>query len=187
MTYRIALVLSASALLGACATAQENPNYQFSSKYDPGTQLAQAPLPVTPEVTAAIYEPAQPVEAYPQPAVSETELAFDAATMDGTPGYAVFAEEAALPVPVEQAGQGVPVAYDYSQNVIVAGADTAIAPTVTRQLGGWQSYTVVPGDTVYSLARRNCVGISDITERNGIGPDYAISIGQRISVPGSRC
>ncbi len=213
MTYRIALILSSAALLGACATAQENPNYKFSSKYNPGTQVTQVASVPAPEVTVAVYEPMESTDYvvvqpdYPAqvattsvgPAVSATEEVFDASTMDGTPGYQIFVEDTATPfgapigAPSESPvlGRGTPVNYDYSQNIIVAGADVEMMPSETRRLGnvqlGMERYTVVPGDTVYSLSRARCVGINDVTAPNGIGSDFAISIGQQITLPRSRC
>ena len=195
MICRALLLVPSIALLGACATAQENPNYQFSSKYGEQdaatTQLATyAPL----EPTVAVFEtPAmqpEPVQPAPmQPAPSATESVFDADTMEGTPGYQIFVEDRSAPVaPVEDRQAGTPVSYDYSQNVIVADAPTAIQPAETRPYGAaLQGYTVVPGDTVYSISRRLCVGVADVTAPNGIGADYAIAIGQTLRLPASRC
>jgi len=84
--------------------------------------------------------------------------------------------------------------YDYSDNLI--SADTAINAqngfgTQTRvlgsQTGALQSYTVQPGDTVYGLSRKLCVGISDIQSPNNINANYGINIGQSLRLPQSRC
>lgn len=44
------------------------------------------------------------------------------------------------------------------------------------------TYTVRPGDTLYGIARRFGVDYHELARRNGLGPDYAISVGQRLVV-----
>ena len=185
MTIRTTAMLVSVATLAACATAQENPNYKYSSKYQ-----ENAPVQVASTAPATV-----PVVFEAPAAISETEAAFDADTMEGTPGYAIMVEDnaptsAPVPAPVA-ATQGGPraVAYDYSDNVIIADADTPVQPTEVRRIpapmaGG---YTVVPGDTVYSISRRLCVGVGEVTAPNAIGADYAIQIGQTLNLPASRC
>ena len=48
-------------------------------------------------------------------------------------------------------------------------------------------YTIAPGDTVYSLARRNCVSIQDIKIANGINSKFEIRAGDKIILPTDRC
>ena len=193
------VLLSSVIVLTACATAQENPNYQFSSKYNPegnqNVQVASYTQPVTPPADQPVFIDYDAGPATSGPALSETEQAFDADTMQGTPGYDVFqAESSGTPAPAApvelapnrpQGARAVP--YDYSPNVIIADTPTVIAPEETRQLTYGAGYTVVPGDTVYSLARRLCVPLTAVTEENAIGADYAIRIGQTLSLPASRC
>ena len=205
MATRDAFAFSALALLAACATAQENPNYKYSSRY-------QAPAPAQPVQQAVFEAPTAVVEEVPvyraaEP-VSETEEAFDASTMDGTPGYQIFvaeSEQAALapapaaptlpplsgePVEVEtQRPRGATrIEYDYSQNVIIADAQTQIEPTEVRRRGSaLATHTVQPGDTVYNISRRLCVGVADVVAAGSVGEGYAIRIGDVINVPESRC
>ena len=210
MAARIVLAYSSLALLAACATAQENPNYQFSSKYQgPGGTAASAPVQLATYETAPAVQDIAVIQSAPAPQpeplsapVSETEQAYDAATMTGTPGYEIMMAETdapqaapALPplagAPVEIESQrpvgARPVAYDYSQNVIIADAPTAIEPVEIRERGLGATHVVQPGDTVYNISRRLCVGVADVQAAGGIGPDYAIAIGQVLNVPESRC
>ena len=204
MTPRQLVLLASATALCACATPQENPNYQFSSKYQspeaaPVQLASTTPVPVQTMSTDAVVVMDAPVSA-----VSETEQAWDARTMDGTPGYVAVMEAGAeydapapgpAPIgrPVEIAPAPVPsqgpraVSYDYSQNVIIAGADTQVPSHETRPRGLAGAYVVQPGDTVYSLARARCLSIADVQQGNGIGADYAIAIGQTLSLPPSRC
>ncbi len=83
--------------------------------------------------------------------------------------------------------------YDYSANLISADTpiDSASYPAdETRILSGipvFQSYTVQPGDTVYGLSRKLCVGVADIQQHNNISANYGINIGQTIQLPQNRC
>ena len=202
MTPRQLVLLASATALCACATPQENPNYRFSSKYQapqaaPVQLASTTPVPVQTMSTDAVVVMDAPVSA-----VSETEQAWDARTMDGTPGYVAVMEAEAehdgpapapiarpveiTPTPVPSQGPRA-VSYDYSQNVIIAGADTQVPSHETRPRGLEGAYVVQPGDTVYSLARARCLSIADVQQGNGIGADYAIAIGQTLSLPPSRC
>jgi len=83
------------------------------------------------------------------------------------------------------------VNYDYSDNIISANAEaTPQYPTETRIMSASPmsgAYQVRQGDTVYSLARRLCVGVSEIQSANGLNASYNIQIGQSLSLPASRC
>ncbi len=47
-------------------------------------------------------------------------------------------------------------------------------------------YAVLPGDTLYSIARRACVGVDEITNVNGLGSTTIVP-GQRLSLPAGHC
>lgn len=236
------LLLGTSILLASCATAQENPNYQHSTKYGSGqTQVADngfAPQNTTPRTQTAGTQTAPINTGYvgnegvtlagvnpDQPTTSPTERAYDSNQMQGTPGYEMMrAQQAedgysASPAPTYQSAPAPdytpytpPVAtplaatgpreisYDYGDNV--SGTDTGLnqpaAPSYDQMIGQGrtgtaaniatgQSYVVREGDTIYSLSRRLCTPIADITTANAIGGDYAIAIGQTLSLPNSRC
>lgn len=48
-------------------------------------------------------------------------------------------------------------------------------------------YAVLPGDTLYSIARRACVGVDEIVNDNGLGDSSLISPGQRLTMPAGHC
>ena len=189
MTARLSAIATL-ALLAACATAQENPNYQYSSKYQ---GLDGAPVQVASTAPVVVEAATAPVAfGAPRPGTSETEQVFDAATMEGTPGYGVFGEAEAPPAPAAGTARAVPrgsrpVDYDYSANVVIAAADTVPDTPETRSRGLGPAYAVQPGDTVYSIARSLCVPLSEVTAPNAIGADYRIRIGQTLSLPSPRC
>ncbi|MEM7729889.1 MAG: LysM domain-containing protein [Pseudomonadota bacterium] len=128
-----------------------------------------------------------PVQPAPVPLYAAPQASSQPAPV---PLYA--APQTAAPAP----GGAREVTYDYGQNMIVSetGRAVAAAPTQAAPLPGTaaniavgQSYVVQPGDTVYSLSRRLCAPIGEIMTANGIGGNFAISIGQTLSLPNSRC
>lgn len=270
-------ILSSAALLTACATAQENPNYKYSTKYKAGvpttmvasTGISTAPVgyqavsnaPVAYESSqqasytrvnqaclkkeknrellgagiggtvgaivgkkviggtegtvigaglggAAGYgigdktidcDPVTVAMPLPQSApvvsaayVSPTDTQFATISDQGTPGYQVIQAQTVemydTPASVSGAA-GQEVSYDYSENVISADAATMPEYSETRLMSGGaiSGHTVKQGDTVYSLSRRLCVGIDEIQSLNGLDANFGINIGDRLSLPASRC
>lgn len=209
MSARI-LTLGAALLLGACSTVQENPNYQYSSKYGapetaPNVQVA-AQTTIEPTYAKATIEPVMQdsttiVANHDNgQSTSPTEQAYNADAMEGTPGYAIFVAEGAQAQPATPAPQSAPqpvpqsapvsgprpIAYDYAQNIIVTDEPAARSSTAAN-VPTASNYTVQPGDTVYSLSRRLCTPITEIMTANGIRSDFGIDIGQTLNLPASRC
>jgi len=139
-------------------------------------------------------------------APAPTDSAFASQEVTGTPGFMALQQSQQQPVAhAEIAPQlpeiqdvpyaplraaGTPVPYDYSRNLVTADAVTTgqqIPETVRVLQGASQNYIVQPGDTVYSLSRKTCVGVSVIQSMNGIGADFGINIGQSITLPASVC
>lgn len=208
------IVSVSTALLSGCLTTQESPYYEHSTAYkgDP-VETTQYATTTPIESTAATYEsvPAQPV--YVQqastisdyPSVSPTDAAYGTEVVTGTPGFmamqnaqpaATYAAAApTLPSaqivnPAPMAAAGTPVSYDYSRNLIAADAVTTgqqypSTSQIVQNIGN--NYTVQPGDTVYSLSRKTCVGVTVIQSMNGLGADYGIKIGQSLTLPASAC
>ena len=155
----------------------------------PYAQQAYTPAPTVPASYAA------PVIA--EPYVSPTDTQFNSISETGTPGYQVLQaqnaqayEVPAATLPVSQSGIGAQeVSYNYEANTISASADTVAIPSQTRILGGGShgSHIVQEGDTVYSLSRKLCVGISDVQSLNGLDASYGIKIGDTIQLPTSNC
>ncbi len=236
---RLLLLTSLSAaLLSGCLTTQENPNYEYSSRYNGDTpQVNQYATAQPAETTAATYTTSASTGAYtataPQPAydtqhsvqqtstqqyatqqattqfplihhsLAPTDSSYGTREVTGTPGYmAMQASQQANLAPALPAAQmvasapmaaaGTPVAYDYSRNLVVADVATSgpqIADTVRvyPQSTSGMSYIVQPGDTVYSLSRRTCVGVQVIKSLNGLDANYGINIGQTLTLPTSVC
>ncbi|MDB2437589.1 LysM peptidoglycan-binding domain-containing protein [Hellea sp.] len=136
--------------------------------------------------------------------VSPTDSEFPAISDQGTPGYQVLqAQNDQYSVPAAQAATSPvattiassssygsqPVAYDYEANTVYAAAETAptISETQYLQGGAYGSHLVKQGDTVYSLSRKNCVGIDEIQSLNNLDAGYSINIGDNLQLPTPRC
>ena len=138
-------------------------------------------------------------------ATAPTDSQYSGSEVTGTPGFMALQNAQQAPTlqavaPTLPAAQtierapigisGTPVEYDYSRNIIAADAVTTPQqfPGVVRTLqGGGQNYIVQPGDTVYGLSRNTCVGVNVIQSMNGLSSDYAIKIGQTLTLPQSVC
>ena len=149
--------------------------------------------------------------------IAPTDSLYSNAEVTGTPGFmalqsaeqsvttqAVTTQVAAQSLPAAQyveraplGAAGTPIEYDYSRNIIDANSITAeqsLPETVRLLQGGTQSvqgaghkYVVQQGDTVYSLSRKTCVGVNVIQSMNGLSSDFAIKIGQSLTLPTSVC
>jgi len=180
----------------------------------PSIDISEANFPENfsePAVSQVSYEtaPAYPVYAHSGPTttlhsdIAPTDSAYAASDVTGTPGYMAMQNETGVQVasaPSSPATQivetaplgaaGTPVAYDYSRNIITADVETSgqsLPETVRLLQGSGQSYIVQPGDTVYSLSRKSCVGVNVIQSMNGLDGDYGIKIGQSLRLPASVC
>ena len=188
--------------LTACATAQENPNYQYSSTYEEDGQVNRMEansqnskvVYVSPDMRASELDQqaGQPStganvtfanSTAPQNDYSDEGKVVRPSSV-GTPGYGVY-----VPETVED--------YDYSDNVLSVnntvqaghgsqGVETrAVQPAYTNQPSA--NYVVSSGDTVYNISRRLCVDVEDVQMPNDLGNDFAINIGQPLYLPPSRC
>jgi LysM repeat protein len=140
-------------------------------------------------------DPIPVLAAKTQPVISQayrspTDTEFQTLSDEGTPGYQVMQAQVA----------GQAVDYDYSENMIPASvvaestpaAAATVAPIQDMQVLSTpssigQTHIVKQDDTVYSLSRRLCVDLGDIQSLNGLNDSYAISIGQSLKLPASRC
>jgi len=158
-----------------------------------GTTYSSAPG--TSHVTAygsdTSYSSAAP---YPSETVAPTDAQFAGQEVTGTPGFMALsqANQNQTFQSAQSAGIAQPqrVAYDHSQNFVsadIAIENTDIADDVRIIPSIGQSYKVQQGDTIYALSRKYCVGVDVIRSMNGIGADYAINIGQTITLPASHC
>jgi LysM repeat protein len=218
MSYKIlALNLSAAFCLSACATHQENPNYQYSSKYEGPEASTQLVTNTSQSQTqTVVYSDAIPaqsdvitastsIEASPYEeeitvinaaaiAPSPTDQAYVGQEVVGTPGYGLYVPEDTQSAEAASTGAQA-IDYDYSENFVSTGADVDVtnetirvpsAQSIAAPLVG-ANYVVREGDTVYSMARRLCVGLNEIAGPNNLDQSFGINIGQALILPESRC
>lgn len=130
-----------------------------------------------------------------QSMASPQTVTIDEAISSSHPAYAglqastISAPAAYTQTYTQQAGLAKPVNYDYSGNTVSAFAETTRGQTETRLLsrGSTSAHLVKEGDTVYSMSRRLCVGVSDIQSLNNLNAGYGIKIGDTLQLPASRC
>ncbi len=167
----------------------------------------------TSPVTTVSYETvaAQPVivqaDTVTTPALqtAPTDAIYGSRDVSGTPGFMVM-ESQRQAVALEAAAQalpdaeivnvaplgaaGTPIDYDLRRNMVAVDAITTGQqyPETVRSLPSvGQNYIVQQGDTVYSLSRKTCVGVNVIQSMNGLDADFAIQIGQSLTLPPSVC
>ena len=128
-----------------------------------------------------------------------TDAQFENISEGGTPGYQVLQSQviaydapiavAEAPRIVQSSSGAQVVDYDYSENIVSANTFTTPEYSETRIIGGsgYSVHSIIEGDTVYSLARRNCVGVNDIQSINGLNSNFAIKIGDSLKLPASQC
>ena len=60
---------------------------------------------------------------------------------------------------------------------------------VTTDVGAQTNsiYAVLPKDTLYSISRQTCIGVTDLIAMNGLSDPNALKPGQRLNVPAGNC
>lgn len=106
------------------------------------------------------------------------------------PPYALSVGQTIL-LPTSSVGNAViqndpyraPITTDVSRQ-IAYNPTPAPAPAISREVIARDVlYTVSPGDTLYSIARRNAISVQSITSANRIGAPYTLSVGQQLLLP----
>lgn len=93
-------------------------------------------------------------------------------------------------VNVQSQGYQAPVTTISSGNSVTDYSSTQSRPTLVRNvepLPAGNNYAVLPKDTLYSIARRACVSVSDMQAVNGYIDAQALQPGQRLTLPGGHC
>lgn len=132
----------------------------------------------------ALQEEIRKIRAYnayvdSQVGVSETIEVFEPASQTATHAYSngrielfetpITSTQVTYAAPQQQAIQTTPAATGFR----------TIETTNT-------AYRVTQGDTLYGLARANCISVSDIQNANNMS-DSGLRLGQNIAMPASRC
>ncbi|MEE9272763.1 MAG: LysM peptidoglycan-binding domain-containing protein [Robiginitomaculum sp.] len=117
---------------------------------------------------------AQTVTVPVQPSITETTASFGDA---GTPGYYAVTGQVQPQTLIAVSPLMTPAPAPTTHRAI------AIANTQARI----RSYTLAPGDTVYSLARNNCSTVAELRRINGINEQFYIRAGDQIILPSYTC
>ncbi len=81
-----------------------------------------------------------------------------------------------------------PMNDSYVTRRIVEPTPQSISPRFEQATAASEAvYAVLPKDTLYSISRRTCVGVSDIVSRNSINNPNALTPGQRLTLPAGHC
>ena len=175
------------------ATTGEHVVYQsprIVHQTPPPQVVHQASQHVVQQSPQVVHQSAQVLHQAP------TDTQFSNISETGTPGYQVLQSQIIsdqAPISVAEVTHAPTngarlVDYDYSNNIVSASAYSVPEYSETRYLNGENaSHRVQEGDTVYSLARRNCVTVGDIQSINGLNADFSIKIGDDLRLPASRC
>ncbi len=154
---------------------------------DPIAVPIQQPQPIVSSAyTAPVSEPTYTYAsvATPQSYLADTapviEAPTDAASEDsfGTPGYhAIQAAEAEI------------AATSSNDAIIPVRPRLYVSDSTGTEnlMNGQRRHEIVEGDTVYSLARRQCVGVDQIKSLNKLDDLYSINLGDYLTLPASQC
>jgi LysM repeat protein len=94
----------------------------------------------------------------------------------------VYAGET-IQVPSEaEAASAVASAPSAAPATSASGASTSTAPAPAS---GGEAHTVVPGESLWSIAAANGIPEATLAEANGLSPDALLIIGQSVTVPGA--
>lgn len=109
---------------------------------------------------------------------------------EGTPGFYAMQGTESFEAPAEtvnlaEVSAEQPVYQDFaklqSQIVTPEIAITSPASLTAR------THRIIPGDTVYSLARNSCVSVAELKRLNNINDAFYIRVGEDITIPSKSC
>ncbi|PHR59306.1 MAG: hypothetical protein COA43_09230 [Robiginitomaculum sp.] len=111
---------------------------------------------------------------------------------DGTPGYYAVnnihndTASEVVSMAAERTDQSPVHIIDSSQHISRQTPVTTQIPVAQTSMNIHQ-HVIIPGDTVYSLARKSCVSVGVLKAANNINNDFYIRVGDKISLPASKC
>ena len=96
---------------------------------------------------------------------------------------------------IRENGLVAPFMLEVGQAVRIPSASAKVANVITqpapqpvstrRAPASSQAITVARGDTLYAISRRTGVSVAAIAQANNLRPPYALSVGQRLRMPGA--
>lgn len=167
-----------------------NPDDQFATGSLPGTAPSSAPLQQQSALSNGAVASTGPVISHKgwSTAGGTTIVAQYGDTVEslsrryGVPADVITVTNRLAPGAQLQPGSKI-VIPTYSTNAPVQSA-AATAPTPARTASAPGTYTVKPGDTVWSIARATSVTPDALLAANGIASNGTIRVGQTLNIPG---
>lgn len=141
----------------------------------------------------AAADPDEPVAPTSQPAVDLSESSV--VSGEGVEGASSEAPESFVPPAAEESSEDIVVAeeaivVDANSDELPSGGPVAANPPASQTSGNYGSatyddstYTVQPGDTLFSIAQRYGTSVEAIVYANGLTSDF-IYAGQELNIPG---
>ncbi len=159
----------------AYTSAAPQPTYTYASVAGTETELT-APEITTPEVPISGEAPtdAEYGDTFGTPGYHAIQSADN--------GYSIAAETETIELGTTEDAI-IPVRPRFYMSDSAGGASASSEPAKTHGM----RHEIVEGDTVYSLARERCVGIEDIRYLNNLEENFAIRLGDYLTLPASQC
>lgn len=90
---------------------------------------------------------------------------------------------ASAPVAPSSSGRYAPTRP--SSSVTTTPASTSVAVTTTPEIEPVSTYTVVKGDSLWGIAKKNGITVAELAAANNLSAKAGVRIGQKLIVPGS--
>lgn len=153
-------------------------------------QPVQRNVTMYPASATIVSAPTQISETVQAPAYGSTNIEENTNSFgeNGTPGYyAIHGIEAPQDMAPTQTALQEQYAFEDAHSV----QHTETTPTQPFEVApaslNTRHHTIIPGDTVYSLARSSCISVAALKSANGIDDSFYIRAGDEIMIPLSKC
>jgi len=188
----------ATLLINTTVSAQVNTVVETTPTFDDNIVRAQfiKPGDVSPEEYQALLDEADKIRAFQSSqgaytgiSASTIEQRSDSRFVTDSYGYKIELFDAPVAGPVEVTEivptqtQLMPTTSTQAGTVIQSSTPVVIYQSESRTVTSLKSHYVVKGDTLYNIAKRNDVTVSELKAMNGM-TGHDLKLGQTLNVPG---